>query len=288
MKDKNNIDCHKNRFLNSSSLMENFKKSYLNSLQIILDDEKFKAKVETLPNLKSSVINRYEKMFAKIKLKNKKFLNKEYILNSIDHNNIRSRTTSPNLKNNIKKTIPIRYIIIDNQLINLTLEGIEGNNNINNKLTLTEPFSSYIQESNPKIRKKAFETIINNIFIKPTKNNINENDRDNFNKTKNNILPKINNSVEHISKNDNFEKIIQKNDEIFYKDLDELEEKYKLNNKHNDENHEKYKETMKKFDEKCENNNIITLGQKIDYFTYLFKKDSSINPKITEIKNNKK
>ena len=116
MKDKNNIDCHKNRFLNSSSLMENFKKSYLNSLQIILDDEKFKAKVETLPNLKSSVINKYEKMFAKINLKNKKFLNKEYILNSTDHNNIRSRTTSPNLKNNIKKTIPIRYIIIDNQL----------------------------------------------------------------------------------------------------------------------------------------------------------------------------
>ena len=44
---------------------------------------------------------------------------------------------------------------------------------------------------------------------------------------------------------------------------------------------------MKKFDEKYENNNIITLGQKIDYFTYLFKKDSSINPNIIEIKNNK-
>ena len=286
---KNILENHKNRFLNSSDLVDNFKKSYLNSLQVILDDEKFKEKTDTLPLLKSSVINKYEKMFAKRELQKQKLLKKEYNMHSTDPNNIgmttRGRTTnSLNIKKNVPKTIPIRYIIIDNQLINLTLEAIEENNEINNKLT--DPFSSYFQESNPKIRKKAAEHIINNIF-KPPQENIYENDEEDFEKTKSYILPKINKSVDHIAKNDDYENIINNNydDDIFYKDLETLENKYKLNNEHNIENHEKYKGAMKIFKDKCENNNITTLGQKIDFFVYLYNKDSSINPKIIDVKN---
>ena len=291
MEEKKNIFYqNKHKFLNSSDLLDNFKKSYLNSLQVILDDEKFKEKTDTLPLLKSSVINKYEKMFAKRELEKQKILNRENNLNSTEPNNIRltnrGRTTNSLLKKSVAKPIPIRYIIIDNHLINITLEGIEENNEINNQLT--DPLNSYFQESNPKVRKKAVEAIINNIFIKPTQNNKNINNK-NVDKTKSNILPKINRSVEHIFKNDENLININKNknyDDIFYKDLEELDLKYKLNTEHNNENHEKYKEVIKRFNDKCEDNNITTLGQKIDYFVYLFNKDSSINPKIMEMKNN--
>ena len=46
---------------------------------------------------------------------------------------------------------------------------------------------------------------------------------------------------------------------------------------------------MKAFNNKCENHNITTLGQKIDFFVYLFNKDSSINPinpRIVDLKHN--
>ena len=43
---------------------------------------------------------------------------------------------------------------------------------------------------------------------------------------------------------------------------------------------------MKAFNNKCENHNITTLGQKIDFFVYLFNKDSSINPRIFDLKHN--
>ena len=65
---KDPIEINKNRYLHSSGLVDNFKNSYLNSLKIILDDEKFKEKTDTLPLLKSSVINKYEKLFDKREL----------------------------------------------------------------------------------------------------------------------------------------------------------------------------------------------------------------------------
>ena len=292
MEEKKNFkENNKHKFLNSSDLVDNFKKSYLNSLQVVLDDEKYKEKTDTLPLLKSSVINKYEKMFAKRELEKQKLLNREHNLHSTEPNNVgttnRGRTTNSLLKKNVAKPILIRYIIIDNQLINLTLEAIEENNEINHKLT--DPFSSYFQESNPKIRKKAVEVIINNIFIKPTHKNIYiDDDEESSDNTKTNILPSIIRSVDHKPKyDDNLEKINNNkyDDDIFYKDLEQLELKYKLNTEQNIENHERYKEVMKKFQDKCENNNITTLGQKIDFFVYLFNNDSSINPKVIDIKN---
>ena len=47
------------------------------------------------------------------------------------------------------------------------MQAIEESNEMNNKLT--DPFNAYFHESNPKIRKKALEQIINNIM--PHKNN---------------------------------------------------------------------------------------------------------------------
>ena len=51
-------------------------------------------------------------------------------------------------------------------------------------------------------------------------------------------------------------------------------------------NHEKYKGAMNSFDESCEVHNITTLGQKIDFFVYLFYTSPKINPKIMEHKFN--
>ena len=67
MNNKLNFSQHK--YSNSNKLTKEFKQSYLTSLQLILDDEKFKEKAENLPLLKSSVINKYEKLLAKAKLK---------------------------------------------------------------------------------------------------------------------------------------------------------------------------------------------------------------------------
>ena len=162
---------------------------------------------------------------------------------------------------------------------------------INNKLT--DPFSSYFQESNPKIRKKAVDQIINNIFVKQThfQKDTNEEEYNNNNKkiTENNILPKIRKSIPHNMDNQDSENIIKNHEEedIFYKDLELLESKYKLNTEKDEEIREKYKDAMKIFIEKCESNNIETLGQKIDFFVYLFNKDSSINPRIIQNRNSK-
>ena len=291
MEEKINIfETNKHKYLNSSDLVENFKKSYLNSLQIILDDEKFKEKTDTLPLLKSSVINKYEKMFAKREQQKQKLINKHNKINSTEPSNgemtTRGKTTnSINLKKVIPKSIQIRYIIIDNQLVNITLNSLEENSEINNKLT--DPFSSYFQETNPKIRKKAIDQIINNIFVKQTlfQKNENEEDNDNSSLTDNNVLPKIPRRVAPNLRND-FSDINE--DDAFYKDLEALEQKYKLYTEHNIENHEKYKEAMNHFLDKCENHNIITLGQKIDFFVYLFNNDSSINPRVIEKKSHNK
>ena len=80
---KNVLELNKHRYLNSSDLVHNFEKSYLSSLQIILEDEKFKEKTDILPLLKSSVINKYQKLLAKREIEKQKLLNKENKINSI-------------------------------------------------------------------------------------------------------------------------------------------------------------------------------------------------------------
>ena len=71
----------KYEYLNAPCLIEDFKKNYLTSLNIFLNDEKFKEKTDSLPILKSSAITKYEKLISKeeaeilkkrkLKLKNK-------------------------------------------------------------------------------------------------------------------------------------------------------------------------------------------------------------------------
>ena len=288
------FDLHKQRYLNSSDLVNNFKKSYLTSLQIFLDDDKFKEKTDILPLLKSSAINKYEKMFARREQERKKLINKNIKINSTESkegekNNVKSSNSAS--KKKILKTIQIRYIVIDNQLVNITLKSIEENYEINKKLT--DPFSSYFHEINPKIRKKAMDQIINNIFIKPTLPE--EEDEDiidtNRTKTESNSLPQIKKQVPPNQNPEKLEDSPKKNnnydDYVFYRDLEALENKFRLNTEHSIKNHEKYKEVMKKFDDNCESHNIKTLGQKIDYFVYLFNTNSTINPRIINDKNHK-
>ena len=67
MKTNQNLS-HPKYYSNSNRISQDFKQSYLKSLQLILDDEKFKEKADTLPLLKSSVINKYEKMYKAMNL----------------------------------------------------------------------------------------------------------------------------------------------------------------------------------------------------------------------------
>ena len=234
-----NCNSFKPKYSNYSKIHNDFKNSYLNSLQIILDDEKFKEKTDTLPLLKSSVINKYEKILARKKEKNN-LINNRY-------------KTDANTNN--KKILQIRYIILDKHLTDLTLKAVEENDEINNKLT--DPFNSFFQETNQNIRKNAMDQIINNIFGESNE----DKDKDK--------LPEINN-YRKLDLNNDFDN----RKDIFLNDLEELENKYQLNNENDKINHEKYGNAINKFEEKCKNYNLISLGQKIDFFSYLYNIES--------------
>ena len=251
----------KYEYLNAPCLIEDFKKNYLTSLNIFLNDDKFKEKTDSLPFLKSSAITKYEKLILKeeaelmkkrkLKLKSKNLqpLNIENDYTNNKKKLITSTTPNFNFRKRIhqKKGIQVRYIIIDHELVEISLKAIEENNEIKNKLT--DPFNAYFHEQNPKVRKKALEQIINNII--PNKKNKNEND--------------INDDLKQIYNSDNEE------DKIFNKDLEILEKRYKNYELSQKRKEEKLAPLIKLFRESCNNNNIITLDQKIDYFAYLYK-----------------
>ena len=243
IKENNVSNLFRPKYSNPTKVFNDFKNSYLNSLEIILDDEKFKEKADNLPLLKSSVINRYEKILTK-KNEKKNLNNQKNKANTNIHNN--------------KKIIQTRYIILDKQLTELSLKAIEENDEINNKLT--DPFNSIFRENNPNIRRNAMEQITNNIFEESNENN----DKDK--------LPEIVNYRQLNLDNEN-------NKDIFLKDIEVLEHKYKLNTEIEKKAHEKYGNAINQFEKKCQNYNIITLGQKIDFFSYLYNLDLRRNQK---------
>ena len=243
IKENNVSNLFRPKYSNPTKVFNDFKNSYLNSLEIILDDEKFKEKADNLPLLKSSVINRYEKILTK-KNEKKNLNNQKNKANTNIHNN--------------KKIIQTRYIILDKQLTELSLKAIEENDEINNKLT--DPFNSFFQDNNPNIRRNAMEQITNNIFEESNENN----DKDK--------LPEIVNYRQLNLDNEN-------NKDIFLKDIEVLEHKYKLNTEIEKKAHEKYGNAINQFEKKCQNYNIITLGQKIDFFSYLYNLDLKRNQK---------
>ena len=136
--DYENLNNNKYEFLNAPILLEEFRKNYLSSLNIFLNDKKFKEKTDSLPVLKSSAISKYEKLIqkeenelGKKRLKNKRN-NSTAAFKSLAENII----SSPNKKESKKvfnKGNQIRYIINDHELIKINLQAIEENNEINNK-----------------------------------------------------------------------------------------------------------------------------------------------------------
>ena len=203
---------HPKYYSNSNRISQDFKQSYLKSLQLILDDEKFKEKADTLPLLKSSVINKYEKILTRKKDRLKTLNKKHKIINQTETNyndNITNEKQKKKILKNQIKIIQTRYIILDKKLTEISLKAIEESSEINNKLT--DPFSSFFQEDNPKIRKNAIDQIMNNIFVVEDKE-----------KEEKDKLPEINN------KRKNYELDKNTNLDIFYKDLEAFENKFKL------------------------------------------------------------
>ena len=180
------------------------------------------------------------------------------------------------------KGIQVRYIIIDHELVEISLQAIEENNEINNKLT--DPFNAYFHEQNPKIRKKALEQIISNIMPNKTYNKeLNKNDDNlgnNINITNTNNFRKnsINNkrsSKANINitntENNFFKKNKINSNDILYTDLEILQKRYQNYDLEQKKKEEKYAPILKLFRDNCNTHNIITLDQKIDYFVYLYK-----------------
>lgn len=251
----------KYEYLNAPCLLEDFKQTYLTSLNIFLNDEKFKEKTDSLPVLKSSAITKYEKLIAKEeseRLKNKAKVKRNKTsdkLQPINKQNPNSTFHGRSQKKQLNKGVQIRYIIIDHELVEISLQAIEESNEINNKLT--DPFNAYFHENNPKIRKKALEQIINNIMPDKSKKNISEN-----------FL------LEDSAENN-----------ILNKDLEILQEKFKKYDEEQKKRDEKYAPVLKQFQINCDNHNIITMGQKIDYFVYLYNNGTLKNFKPKELNN---
>ena len=278
----------KYEYLNAPCLLEDFKSNYLTSLNIFLNDQKFKEKTDVLPVLKSSAITKYEKLISKEEAERlkKKSKNKKLQPLSLENgNSIKNKiiNTTPNIsKKQMSKGIQVRYIIIDHELVEISLQAIEENNEINNKLT--DPFNAYFHEQNPKIRKKALEQIISNIMPNKTYNKeLNKNDDNlgnNINITNTNNFRKnsINNkrsSKANINitntENNFFKKNKINSNDILYTDLEILQKRYQNYDLEQKKKEEKYAPILKLFRDNCNTHNIITLDQKIDYFVYLYK-----------------
>ena len=227
----------KYEYLNAPILLENFKQTYLTSLNVFLNDDKFQQKVSTLPILKSSAITKYEKIIAKEAAER-------------DKKGIKPKKIPQPINKRKNKGLTIRYIVTDHELVEITLSAIEESNECNSKLT--DPFNSYFHENNEKIRKKALEQIISN------------------------IIPKKNIEPFKSIDQDKKEEIDDNANAFLFKDLAILEERYKDYELNSRTKSEKFKNTYKNFKELCDNHNIISLDQKIDYFVYL-KKNNPTN-----------
>ena len=282
----------KYEYLNAPCLLKDFKSNYLTSLNIFLNDEKFKEKTDSLPVLKSSAITKYEKLITKeeaelLKRKSKKNrisnLQPLSLENEKNMKNKRNNTT-PNInKKQMQKGIQVRYIIIDHELVEISLQAIEESSEINNKLT--DPFNAYFHEQNPKIRKKALEQIISNIMPNKTYNkdfnkndnskgddiNNNINNNNNNNNKINSLKSKKNNNNNIANTENNFFRQFNSNNDYLYTDLEILQKRYQNYDKEQKRKEEKYSPILKLFKDNCNTHNIITLDQKIDYFVYLYK-----------------
>ncbi len=262
------LNHNKYEFLNAPILLEEFRNKYLSSLNIFLNDDKFKEKTDSLPSLKSSTISKYEKLINKEqKEKEKKRRYKRSSSTIAFQNAGENIISSPQHKKISKKLLnkgnQLRYIINDYELIKINLQVIEENSEMNKKLT--DPFNSYFHESNSKIRKKALEQIINSLL--PKGNSIKE-ENNKFQNSKSN-LPNTNNT------NDlNIDPEIIKDNEtlrLLHKNYQILHEKFQYYQDLQKKKSEKYAPILKQFSDSCENHGIITLDQKIDYFVYLHK-----------------
>ena len=262
------LNHNKYEFLNAPILLEEFRNKYLSSLNIFLNDDKFKEKTDSLPSLKSSTISKYEKLINKEqKEKEKKRRYKRSSSTIAFQNAGENIISSPQHKKISKKLLnkgnQLRYIINDHELIKINLQVIEENSEMNKKLK--DPFNSYFHESNSKIRKKALEQIINSLL--PKGNSIKE-ENNKFQNSKSN-LPNTNNT------NDlNIDPEIIKDNEtlrLLHKNYQILHEKFQYYQDLQKKKSEKYAPILKQFSDSCENHGIITLDQKIDYFVYLHK-----------------
>ena len=293
------LNHNKYEFLNAPILLEDFRKNYLSSLNIFLNDAKFKEKTDSLPSLKSSAISKYEKLIKKEQ--SEKAKKRRYRRSSSTGTfqsmaeNIISSPHKKSPKKLINKQNQIRYIINDHELTKLNLQVIEENNEMNNKLT--DPFNAYFHESNSKIRKKALEQIINSLLPKRSSLLEENNKFSNSNNSKNNLV-KINNKNNQDGNLNIDPNIINSNEslKLLNKNYQVLHEKFQNYEEIQRQKYEKYKPILKQFAENCENHGIITIDQKIDYFVYLHKtnafksqkqKNNNI-PKLKKIFNQKK
>ena len=267
------LNNNKYEFLNAPILLEDFRNHYLTSLNIFLNDDKFKEKTDSLPSLKSSAISKYEKLIKKEQMEKAK--KRTYrrststgAFQSLGENIISSpHKKSP--KKLVNKANQVRYIINDHELVKINLQVIEENSEMNNKLV--DPFNTYFHENNSKVRKKALDQIINSLL--PNRENLMEenmklsNSRRNLikvnNNNKNNFDENLNIDPNIINSNENL-KILNTNCKV-------LHEKFQYYQEIQKQKAEKYKPILKQFADNCENHGIITLDQKIDYFAYLYK-----------------
>jgi hypothetical protein len=160
--------------------------------------------------------------------------------------------------------VTIRYLILDPENREIDLNNIEENYEYRAKLL--NPYKTYLQEENDKIKKQALEQIISNALLgvrdkKKTMNQSNSSRQGNIN-INNTINSATNNNLNNSNISISLDSSIQKQ-----------------NHKNSKENFDFF---MKYFKDACEANNLVTVDQKIDYFVYM--KNNPVNIKKDKIR----
>lgn len=239
---KNNFD-RKFSQEDKKQVLLSFSSNYLNSLNVFLDDDIFSEKCNSLPKIFSNVANKVEKDISTKMKTDKKDQTK--------------------VKQNMKEITNLRFLVYEFKNTDTTHE--QTDQNIDFRLKMTNPIKIFLFDNNEKLRKFAFEQIINGITTVDSKR------------------------LEKAELRINKEKIIEHDHHIEKEDFKDYAEKLERlimkydNNPMTEKEIQEHNNFIKVFDSLCESNKIITLNQKIDFYVYLrgttFYQTKELNPK---------
>lgn len=201
-------------------LISNFNSNYLSSLKTLLDDKEFHKNCSFLPKINT---------------------------NSKENQGFKSKSIK---ERKLIRTIIYDYILKDqsnqsNQSNNETDKEKDNDFDVDFRYKITNPIKTYLFDKNEKLKKLAFDQILNEIINNPIKKEDSKETKENQSD-----FMKIYNELDFYMKSLSFQSMNQFENE-------------------NENENEIHLQIMKNFDQQCEINGIISVNQRIDYYLYM-------------------